>query len=140
MDYKGRKIGFKRSVGAVSDLAKLAPDGKVNRLGELFSEENLGITIESGAQFLAILNKWYEKSLVFEDPGYVPDPISAEWFMTLDMDEFTELMTEAMNQFTEDDKATIEAVEVKGKKNELTGRAKLNYLSRGICFTDENSE
>ena len=118
MDYKGRKIGFKRSVGAVSDLAKLAPDGKVNRLGELFSEENLGITIESGAQFLAILNKWYEKSLVFEDPGYVPDPISAEWFMALDMDEFTELMTEAMNQFTEDDKATIEAIEVKGKKNE----------------------
>ena len=118
MNYKGRDIGFKRSVGAVSDLTKLAPDGKPERLGELFNEENLGITIESGAQFLAILNKWYEKSLVFEDAGYKPDPIPAEWFMQLDMDDFMALMERAMKQFTEDDKTTIEAVEVKGKKNE----------------------
>ena len=117
MDYKGRKIGFKRSVGAVSDLTKLAPGGKLDRMGELFNEENLGTTIESGAHFLAILNKWYEKSLVFEDAGYKPDPLPAEWFMSLDMDVFTALMDEAMKQFTEDDKTTIEAVEVKGKKN-----------------------
>ena len=118
MDYKGRKIGFKRSVGAVSDLTKLAPGGKLDRMGELFNEENLGTTIESGAHFLAILNKWYEKSLVFEDAEYKPDPIPSDWFMSLDMDDFTALMDEAMKQFTEDDKATIEAVEVKGKKNE----------------------
>ena len=117
MDYNGKKIGFKRTVGAVSDLTKLAPNGKLDRLGEVFSEDNLGITIESGAQFLAILNKWYEKSLAFENKDYVPDPVPAEWFMMLDMEEFTDLMTEAMNQFTEDDKATIEAVELKGKKN-----------------------
>lgn len=117
MDYKGRKIGFKRSVGAVSDLTKLAPDGSLERLGELFNEKNLGITIESGAHFLAILNKWYEKSLVFENAGYTPEPIPAEWFMSLDMDDFMALMEEAMKQFTEDDKTTIEAVEVKGKKN-----------------------
>lgn len=118
MEYNGRKIGFKRSVGAVSDLAKLAPDGKLERMGELFNEGNMGTTIESGAQFLAILNKWYEKARVFEEPDYKPDPIPAEWFMALDMDLFTELMEEAMNQFVNDDKSTIEAVEVKGKKNE----------------------
>ena len=118
MEYKGRKIGFKRTVGAVSDLTKLAPDGKIERLGEVFSEENLGTTIEGGAQFLAILNKWYEKSLVFTEEGYKPDPIPAEWFMSLDMDVFLELFNEAMAQFSEDDKPTVEAVELKGKKNE----------------------
>ena len=118
MEYKGRKIGFKRTVGAVSDLTKLAPDGNIERLGEVFSEGNLGITIESGAQFLAILNKWYEKSLVFVEEGYKPDPIPAEWFMSLDMDEFMEIFNEALEQFTEDDKPTIEAIEPKGKKNE----------------------
>ena len=117
MEYNGKKIGFKRTVGAVSDLAKLAPDGQIARLGELFSEQNLGITIESGAQFLAILNKWYEKSLVFENKDYKPDPVPAEWFMSLDMEEFTELMNDAMAQFSEDDKPTVEAVELKGKKN-----------------------
>lgn len=118
MKYNGRTIGFKRTVGAVSDLAKLAPDGRVDRLGELFTEQNLGLTLESGAHFLAILNKWYEKSLVFENKGYTPDPISVDWFMSLDMDDFAELMNEAMKQFGIDDEVTIEAVEPKGKKNE----------------------
>ena len=117
MEYMGRKIGFKRTVGAVTDLAKIAPDGRIDRLGEVFNEENLGLTLESGAKFLAILNKWYEKSLVFENKGYTPDPIPVEWFMSLDVDEFTELMNEAMKQFGLDDQTTVEAVEPKGKKN-----------------------
>ena len=117
MEYNGRKIGFKRTVGAISELTKLAPEGRIDRLGEVFNEQNLGVTLESGAQFLAILNKWYEKSLVFENKGYTPDPIPAEWFMSLDMDDFMGLMTDAMNQFSLDDKPTIEAVEPKGKKN-----------------------
>ena len=118
MEYNGRKIGFKRTVGAVSDLAKLAPGGKVDRLGEIFNEDDLGLTLVSGAHFLAILNKWYEKSLVFENKGYTPDPIPEEWFMALDMDDFTALMNEAMKQFGVDDQVTVEAVEPKGKKNE----------------------
>lgn len=117
MEYNGRKIGFKRTVGAVSDLTKLAPDNRIDRLGELFNEDNLGLTLESGAHFLAILNKWYEKSLVFENKGYTPDPIPVEWFMSLDMDDFTELMNDAMKQFGEDDAVTVEAVEPKSKKN-----------------------
>lgn len=117
MEYHGRKIGFKRTVGAMSDLTKLAPGGRVERLGEIFSEDNLGLTLESGAKFLAILNKWYEKSLVFENKGYVPDPIPEEWFMTMDVEDFEALMQEAMRQFGIDDQTTVEAVEPKGKKN-----------------------
>lgn len=123
MEYKGRKIGFKRTVGAMKDIAKLAPDGNANRLGELFSEENLSASIEGGAHFLAILNKWYEKSLVFENEGYKPDPVPEDWFLMLDMDEFTGLMNEAMAQFIEDDKTTVEAVEIKAKKNEQMTRS-----------------
>lgn len=118
MKYNGREIGFKRTVGAISDLVKLAPNGRVDRLGEIFSEDNLGLTLESGAKFLAILNKWYEKSLVFDNKDYVPDPVPEEWFMMLDMDAFTELMNEAMKSFEDDDKPTIETAELKGKKKE----------------------
>ena len=118
MEYKGRKIGFKRTVGAIAEIAKIAPGGNPDRLAELFNEKNLGASIEGSAQFLAILNRWYEKSLVFEQEGYKPDPIPAEWFMMLEMDQFTELVDEAMKQFAEDDKTTVEAVEPKGKKNE----------------------
>ena len=118
MEYKGRKIGFRRTVGAVSDLTKLAPDGRIDRLGEVFSEDNLGVTLESGAQFLAILNKWYERSLVFENKDYKPNPLPVDWFMSLDMDDFTELMNDALKQFGADDAITVEAVEPKGKKND----------------------
>lgn len=118
MEYKGRKIGFKRTVGAMKDIAKLAPNGDIKRLGEIFSEESLGASIEGGAQFLAILNKWYEKSLVFEIEGYKPDPVPEDWFLMLDMDDFTSLIDEAMAKFEEDDKPTIEATEIKGKKND----------------------
>ena len=118
MDYNGRKIGFKRTVGAVSEMAKLAPDGRMDRLGEMFSQDNLGLTLESGAQFLAILNKWYEKSLVFENKGYTPDPVPVEWFLSLDMDDFMNIMNEAMTQFGIDDAVTVEAVEPRGKKND----------------------
>ena len=117
MEYNGRKIGFKRTVGAISDLSQLAPNGQVDRLGEVFNSGNLGLTVENGAHFLAILNKWYEKSLAFSEPGYKPDPIPADWFMLLDMEEYTALIEEAMRQFELDDKATVEAVELKGKKN-----------------------
>ena len=117
MEYQGRVVGFKRTVGAVADLTKLAPGGKVERLGEMFNEDDLGLTLESGARFLAILNKWYEKSLVFEDKSYTPDPIPEEWFMSLDMDDFAALMNEAMKQMGIDDQVTVEAVEPKGKKN-----------------------
>lgn len=119
MEYKGRKIGFKRSVGAMQEIAKLAPGGDVNRFGEIFNAENMGASLEGGAQFLAILNKWYEKSLVFEIEGYKPDPIPLDWFLLLDIEQFQALLDEAMSQFMEDDKPTIEAVEPKGgKKNE----------------------
>ena len=117
MEYKGRKIGFKRTVGAVSDLTKLAPGGKLERLGEIFNEENVGASVDGSAHILAILNKWYEISLSITDPGYTPDPVPVEWFLCLDMDEFTELSNEALKSFEEDDKPTIEATDIKGKKN-----------------------
>lgn len=119
MEYKGRKIGFKRSVGAISELVKIAPGGKIERLGEIFSEDNLSASLEGGAQFLAILNKWYEKSLVFTEDGYKPDPVPAEFFMSLEDAEFTELINEAMEQFKTDDIATVEATDPPGKKNEI---------------------
>lgn len=118
MEYKGRKIGFKRTVGAVGEISKLAPDGKIERIGEIFNAGNLGDTVEGIAQFLAILNKWYEKSLVFTEDGYKPNPVPAEWFECLEMEELEELLDEAMKQFGIDDQTTVEAVDPKGKKNE----------------------
>ena len=118
MEYKGRKIGFKRTVGAIAELSKIAPGGDIERLGEIFSAGNLGDTLEGSAQFLAIMNKWYEKSLVFTEDGYKPDPIPADWFLSLDGEDFEKLINEAMTQMGLDNEVTVEATELKGKKND----------------------
>ena len=117
MEYKGKKIGFKRTTGAMRDIVKLCPGGDVKRLTEIFNEENLGASLDGGVQFLCILNKWYEKALAFEDPGYTPDPVPEDFFMMLDMDDFINLINEAMAQFAEDDKTTVQAEPIKDKKN-----------------------
>lgn len=118
MEYNGKTIGFKRTVGAVSDLTKIAPEGNINRLGELFSEENLGITLDTTVKFLTILNKWYEKSKVFEDKDYTPDPVPEDWFLSLDPDQLLTLSKEALKQFGIDDEVTVQTTEPKSKKNE----------------------
>lgn len=119
MKINGREVGFKRSVGAIAELTKIAPNGRLDRLGEVFSTENLGSTLENGAKFLASMNKWYEKSLALENKDYVPDPLPEEWFMALDYEDYVAIMEEATRKFQEDDKTTVEAVEPKGvKKNE----------------------
>lgn len=118
MEYNGKKIGFRRTTGAMRDLAKLAPEGDVNRFTEIFNEKNLGASIDGGAQFLAILNEWYEKALAFENPGYTPDPVPVDFFLMLEMDDFTEVFNEALAQFMEDDKTTVQSEPVKDKKND----------------------
>ena len=40
IEYHGKPIGFKRTIGAISDLTKLAPNGRVDRLGESFQRKN----------------------------------------------------------------------------------------------------
>ena len=120
MDYNGKKIGFKRTVGAVSELSKMAPNGDVSRLGELFSDKNLGVTLDSTVKFLTILNKWYEKSKVFEIEGYKPDPVPEDYFLMLEPDTLLELSQEAMRQFGIDDETTVEAVEIKKNEESVT--------------------
>ena len=120
MEYNGKRIGFKRTVGAVSELTKMAPNGDVSRLGELFSDKNLGVTLDNTVKFLTILNKWYEKSLVFENKGYTPDPVPEDFFFMLEPDQLLELSQEAMRQFGIDDEVTVEAEEIKKNVESVT--------------------
>lgn len=115
MIINGREIGFLRTVKATSDLAKLCPDGNIERLGDLFNGD-LPTTLETGAQIIHFLNEGYEMNKHFNDRSYQPNIISVEEIMYLDDVTFTELMHSAMEGMGAGAETTIELEEPKKKE------------------------
>lgn len=117
MKIHGREIKFLRTVKATADLAKLCPNGDINRIGELFSEKDISTTIESGAKLIHFLNEGYEMNKQFMEPGYKPNIISVEEIMYLDDATYTSLIQSAMKGLSMGAETTIEVEEPKKKEN-----------------------
>ena len=114
MEINGREIGFLRTVKATSDLSKLCPDGKIERLSELF-QDSVPVVLETGAQIIHFLNEGYEMNKYFNDRSYKPNIISVEEIMYLDDKTYMELMRAAMEGVNNGSETTIEVEEPKKK-------------------------
>lgn len=116
MVINGREIKFLRTVKATSDLAKLCPDGNIERLGELF-QGDLPTTLETGAKIIHFLNEGYEMNRHFMDRSYQPQIIGVDEIMYLDDQTYTKLMQSAMEGLGVGAETTIEVEESKKKEN-----------------------
>ena len=119
MVINGREIKFLRTVKATSDLAKLCPDGNIERLGELFQGE-LSTTLETGAKIIHYLNEGYEMNRHFMDRSYQPQIIGVDEIMYLDDKTFTDLMQSALNSMGVGAETTIEVEEPKKNETEVS--------------------
>ena len=117
MVINGREIKFLRTVKATAEIAKICPDGNIERLGELMGG-TLSTTLETGAQIIHFLNEGYEMNKHFSDPSYKPNIISVEEILYLDDVTFTELMRSAMEGLSNGTETTIELEEPKKKVKE----------------------
>ena len=115
MEINGREIKFLRTVKATSDLAKLCPDGNIERLGELF-QGDLPTTLETGAKIIHFLNEGYEMNRHFMDRSYQPQIIGVDEIMYLDDQTYAKLMQSAMEGLGVGAETTIEVEESKKKK------------------------
>lgn len=115
MEINGREINFLRTVKATSDLAKICPDGDIERLGELFNGD-LSTTLETGAKLIHFLNEGYEMNKHFMDRSYQPRVLGVDEIMYLDDQTYTELMQSAMVSMGVGAETTVEVEEP--KKNE----------------------
>lgn len=121
MELNGREIKFLRTVKATSDIAKMCPDGNIERLGELLGGD-LSTTLETGAKIIHYLNEGYEMNKHFMDKSYQPQILDVDEIMYLDDVTFTELMKSAMAGIGNGAETTIEIEPTKKKeKNEQTG-------------------
>ena len=116
MEINGREIKFLRTVKATRDLAKLCPDGNIERLGELF-QGDLPTTLETGAKIIHFLNEGYEMNRHFMDRSYQPQIIGVDEIMYLDDQTYAKLMQSAMEGLGVGAETTIEVEESKKKEN-----------------------
>lgn len=116
MIIHGREVGFRRTVSATINLAKLCPDGKLENISGLFQKEDAAGEIEQIAKIIVVLNKADEDAKCFDDPAYRKNPLTLEEVLALDMDEFKEVQAEAIAAFVKDGKTTVGLKDA--KKNE----------------------
>lgn len=117
MEINGREIKFLRTVKATADLAKLCPDGDLERMSELFSGD-LPTTLETGAKIIHFLNEGYEMNRHFMDRSYQPKILGVDEIMYLDDQTYTKLMESAMKGLGVGTETMIEVAESKKKVNE----------------------
>ncbi len=117
MKINGREINFLRTVKVTCDIAEMCPNKDIQRIGELFSENDVATTIKSGAKLIHYLNEGYEMNKKYNEPGYEPKILSEEEIMYLDDTTYTKLMQAAMKGMGIGAETTIEVEEPKKKGN-----------------------
>ena len=114
MIIRGREIKFLRTVLATCEIADLCPDGKISKIGAIFSGTDMKVT-RNEAEMIHALNKGYEMNARFEDPEHEVNIISVDELLNLTNKQFEELFAEAVAAF-QSEVPTVEVEEKKSKK------------------------
>lgn len=116
MYINGREVNFLRTMGANAEIADLAPDGDIGKLGEIMQ----GLTAESikvTAKFICALNKGYISNHKYADPTYDVNPLTLEEVLSLAEKDFMALVNEALSAYTNEvPKIQTEPIPISGKK------------------------
>lgn len=107
MEIYGREYGFKLTVGASARIADMCPGGELGKVGELMKGRYSKVT-KVGADFIVALSEGYETARKFAEPGYVPQPLTRELLMSLDVKTFTAVQQAAMDAFSRDQRTSVE--------------------------------
>lgn len=93
----GKERGFLMTVGASAEIAKLCPGEKLENLSAVFSEDaGDAASLETTAKLICALNKGYEFNKKFSDPDYQPAPLTVEEVLSLTVNAFKDLQSEAV--------------------------------------------
>lgn len=114
MKVQGREIKFLRTVKINFDIAKICPDGKLEKLDALFGEDSAE-SLKNMVKFIQLMNQGYEEFRHYEDPTYEVNVIDEETLMYMDFNDMSNLFQEAVNAFL-GIKQTVEVEPSKSKK------------------------
>ena len=117
MTVHGKERGFLLTVGASAEIAELCPGGELDRIGEVL-EGPYAKTLRMVAKIIAAMSRGYENNRKYEEPGYVPDPLTVDEILALPTPELKALEDEALAKFAQDTKPAVEVEP--GKKTDGT--------------------
>lgn len=105
----GKEYHFALTVWAQQQIAKLCPNGDIKRFNELFGGESDLRTedLDTVAKICVIMSEAYETKKAFSDLEYSRFPITMEIIETLEMDEFEQLVNEAIVSYMRDNTPTV---------------------------------
>lgn len=104
-----REIHFLRTVWADRQLAKLAPNNDIKRIGERLGSDDFDVMISTMMGLIQIMNEGYERKLHFDDPSHEINVITTEELENMTEGELIELANKAFADMEEDAETTIEA-------------------------------
>lgn len=108
-----RKYNFAFTIGAVKEICERCPDRDIERIQELFNEDNYIDMLDNMTWFICVLSKWS----VFKETRSYEGALTEDDVMVMDMDEIRELFDQAMGAFRKDKDPETE-VKAVGKKTE----------------------
>jgi len=109
-----REVGFLRTVGAVSEIAKVCPKEDIGKFGEVLKSNSTVTVNNTWTVFVCALSKGYEQSKKFFDKSYEMNPVTPEEISIIDEETFGMLVAEATRAWL-GDVQTVEVEEPKKK-------------------------
>lgn len=113
MFIHGREVGFRMTVGATLEIAKLTPHQSIEEIGDVLSEATFAGQVELVAAFIAAMSRGDEEARKYETPGYVPHPLTVGEILSLDMKQLWDLQAAALAAYNGDSEVTVETEESK---------------------------
>lgn len=113
MQIHGREIGMRLTIGATLEIARLTPRQNIDEIGEMIEHASFATQMELIVKFIAAMSRGYEQMKKFENPGYVPNPLTEDEILSLDMQTLSALQAAAFAAFRGDSEATVEVEESK---------------------------
>lgn len=101
MNLYGKNYGLKLTVGASRDIAKLCPNGDINKIQAVIEDKDMIRQLENTLKIICALSRGYEEAEHFKNPEHVVDPITLELLYSLSPSEMSYL-TESMTAALED--------------------------------------
>lgn len=115
MNIHGKNIQFAMTVGASLEIAKLCPDGDLQRVAELFGSDNYIKTVETSIKLMKVMNDAFVG--IEKLNGREADVLTEEELLLLTPAELADATQELLKAFMSDTKGEMD-IESKNVKKE----------------------
>ena len=126
MIVNGRDVKFIYNILASIEIAGICPEGKLEKIGDLFEGE-YEEQVKNTNLFMIALHRGYIETMKYKDPSFDEPILTEKELLLMDPDDHMKLQNEAIEAYMRDQKRTIETEPIEsepGKKTRASARKK----------------